>query len=152
MSQGYKQHMMMPAQPTAGFIVVESDFALAFFEDDRDRPTHAADAHQIQQREVCRGVAEVDLDLCRVVQVAADHQPDFRTGQAASAFDHAQESEITDNGTFTAFLDGGPCPGWLGNLGSHLLDSDRFPGRVAQTRSEERRVGKEGRSRWSPYH
>ena len=28
----------------------------------------------------------------------------------------------------------------------------RYPGPSAQTRSEERRVGKECRSRWSPYH
>ena len=31
---------------------------------------------------------------------------------------------------------------------SHLLD----PGRLKELRSEERRVGKECRSRWSPYH
>jgi len=30
-----------------------------------------------------------------------------------------------------------------------LLDTDRY---VATVRSEERRVGKECRSRWSPYH
>ena len=33
MSQGNQQHMMMPAQPTACFAVVKTDFALAFFED-----------------------------------------------------------------------------------------------------------------------
>ena len=35
-------------------------------------------------------------------------------------------------------------------------DGERMVGQVAKrqaiTRSEERRVGKEGRSRWSPYH
>jgi hypothetical protein len=36
MSQGYKQHMVMPAQPTAGFIVIETDLAFAFFKDDFD--------------------------------------------------------------------------------------------------------------------
>jgi len=36
MSQGYKQHMVMPTQPTAGFIVIETDLAFAFFKDDFD--------------------------------------------------------------------------------------------------------------------
>src|SRR2546430_12927013 len=34
-----------------------------------------------------------------------------------------------------------------------LMEVDRFPtARILQSRSEERRVGKECRSRWSPYH
>ena len=41
-------------------------------------------------------------------------------------------------------------------LGGNLLDVYDFLGgsyeRVTTTRSEERRVGKECRSRWSPYH
>ena len=135
MGQGYEQQMMMPAQPTAGFIVIETDFPFAFFKDDLDRPAHSADAHQVQQVDVCRGVAEVELDFRRVVHVAPDHQPDFRARQAVSAFNHAQESEITDDGTLAAFLDGGPCPGQLGNLGNQLLDGDRFLGWVAQTQS-----------------
>jgi hypothetical protein len=36
MGQRYEQQMMMPAQPTAGFIVIETDFTFAFFEDDLD--------------------------------------------------------------------------------------------------------------------
>ena len=34
----------------------------------------------------------------------------------------------------------------------HLLTTDKDIIAQAQTRSEERRVGKECRSRWSPYH
>src|SRR5439155_19101181 len=37
---------------------------------------------------------------------------------------------------------------WLGSL----LRQKQNVGRVAGARSEERRVGKECRSRWSPYH
>src|SRR5436305_15311195 len=36
-------------------------------------------------------------------------------------------------------------------LVNHRADTTQYPGR-AQERSEERRVGKECRSRWSPYH
>ena len=35
---------------------------------------------------------------------------------------------------------------WVGKLGSHAVAS------IGSSRSEERRVGKECRSRWSPYH
>ena len=34
----------------------------------------------------------------------------------------------------------------------NVVNARRFTGRVAHVRSEERRVGKECRSRWSPYH
>ena len=32
------------------------------------------------------------------------------------------------------------------------LNRSKFEARLAKSRSEERRVGKECRSRWSPYH
>src|SRR4030067_22299 len=134
MSQRYEQHMVMPAQPTAGFIVIETDLAFAFFKDDFDGPTHAAYAHQVEQGAFSRGVAEVELEFRRVVHVAADHQPDFRARQAVSAFDHAQESEITDDGAFAAFFDGSPRPGLRGDLGCDGLDPDRCLVLVALTR------------------
>src|SRR5258707_4182228 len=40
----------------------------------------------------------------------------------------------------------------LGQIGMHVEGSVFWRGAVACTRSEERRVGKECRSRWSPYH
>src|SRR3712207_8568716 len=44
----------------------------------------------------------------------------------------------------------------VGGLGNDLLDgglgADRMEGGSGDDRSEERRVGKECRSRWSPYH
>lgn len=49
MSQSNQQHVMMPAQPTACFTVVKTDFALAFFEDDFNRPAHAAEANGVLQ-------------------------------------------------------------------------------------------------------
>src|SRR5688572_13351461 len=45
MSQRNEQHMVMPTQPTAGFIMVEAEFAFAFFKNDFDRPTHAAETN-----------------------------------------------------------------------------------------------------------
>jgi hypothetical protein len=44
--------MMLPTQPTAGFIMVETDFTFAFFKNDLDGPTHAAEVHQFQHGDV----------------------------------------------------------------------------------------------------
>src|SRR2546425_2478 len=41
-----------------------------------------------------------------------------------------------------------PAPGWL----QQLQDAFARDAAIATARSEERRVGKECRSRWSPYH
>ena len=130
----------MPAQPSASFIVVEPDFPFAFCEDDFDRRQaslrpHAADAHQFQQGDLGRSVAEVEFDIRRVVQVAPENQPDFRDRQAPAAFDHSQEGEIAADRTFPAFLGRGPGPGSAANLSHHLLDSEGFVGRVAQAQS-----------------
>src|ERR1043166_1845556 len=49
-------------------------------------------------------------------------------------------------------------PGWKYDLDGNVLDTPAEPPdsqlkhKVHHTRSEERRVGKECRSRWSPYH
>src|SRR3712207_9356421 len=41
--------------------------------------------------------------------------------------------------------------GFLLDVGLHYLSLDRAAGPLSGGRSEERRVGKEGRSRWSPH-
>ena len=77
MSQRDQQHMVMPTQPTAHFVMVKTDFAFGFFENGFDRPTHAADADELDQGCIGRSIAEVKLDDRRVLQIAADDQPDF---------------------------------------------------------------------------
>src|SRR2546430_4605491 len=42
--------------------------------------------------------------------------------------------------------------GMIGRGGDQQARQDMFPTQVQEWRSEERRVGKECRSRWSPYH
>src|SRR3712207_9327147 len=43
--------------------------------------------------------------------------------------------------------------GALGDIGAHIIDlTQHITGEQVTERSEERRVGKECRSRWSPYH
>ena len=45
-----------------------------------------------------------------------------------------------------------PYGGWAASGEIDIMESVNIPTRVYGTRSEERRVGKECRSRWSPYH
>src|SRR5689334_24338351 len=52
-------------------------------------------------------------------------------------------------------LAGRRIPGWARRVIARGLAADparRWPSMAAVVRSEERRVGKECRSRWSPYH
>ena len=50
---------------------------------------------------------------------------------------------------FTAFILGGHWLWWETHFDNFHPEADRL---YCLTRSEERRVGKECRSRWSPYH
>ena len=48
-------------------------------------------------------------------------------------------------------IDNISCDDWK-NPGWGMLDNEKENGTSQRARSEERRVGKECRSRWSPYH
>ena len=87
--------------------MIKADFAFGFFEDGFDRPSHAADAYELDHGSFSRGIAEVELDDRRILQIAADDQPDFWTRQVCSRFDQAQESKVADDRSFAAFFDGG---------------------------------------------
>jgi len=61
---------------------------------------------------------------------------------------------MNSRGLLTMFI--GVCA-WLGSVSParavvRYVERDAAPGGDGLTRSEERRVGKECRSRWSPYH
>src|SRR5256885_7045512 len=45
-----------------------------------------------------------------------------------------------------------PVPSWAWNRTRDRCSSTRYVRATSRMRSEERRVGKECRSRWSPYH
>src|SRR5258708_3999871 len=111
MGESDQGHVMMPAQPRAGFIMVETDLAFAFFEDGFDRPAQAAQTDKFSQRCGVGCITEVELDYGWVVEVAADNEPEFGTGQTITGLNHAPEGKITHDRPFAAFLDGGPCPG-----------------------------------------
>ena len=66
---------MMPAQPTAQFVLVQTDFAFGFFKNDFNRPTHATNTHQFADSNRGGSVAEVEFELAWIIQIAANDQP-----------------------------------------------------------------------------
>ena len=124
MSQRNQQHMVMPAQPTAGFIMVEAQFPFTFFKDGLDRPAQTAKTDQFQQGSVSRGIAEVELDFSRIIKIAAEDQPHLRPRQAGSTFQNPQEGKLTDQRSFAALLNGGSEPSAGRDLASSLVRSE----------------------------
>ena len=95
MSQESKQHRMVPAQPTAQFVMVEADLDLIGPEKNFDRPAHAADPHQFSRVKLSWRIAEVVFDFAWVLQVAAHDEPEFLAQQPIPHFDDPQAGEIT---------------------------------------------------------
>src|SRR5688500_19346616 len=97
-----EQPMVMPTQPTAQFVVVEADFAFGFLKNDFNRPTHPTDAHQFEQGNADGRIAEVELELAGVLQIAADDQPEFGTRQAVACSTGPRKGKVTADGTLLA--------------------------------------------------
>ena len=80
MCQKRLDHMMMPAAPTARFIVVHPHFAFAFFQSGLHRPTQTG---QLRQFIVCtteRRIAQVKLQFGLRLQTATEDGPDAGPG------------------------------------------------------------------------
>lgn len=125
----------MPAEPTTHFVMIETDFAFGFFENRFDGPAHAAEANKLDQGCGSGGIAEVELDFGRIIEVAADDQPDFRARQIIPRLDDAQEGKVTDNRAFAAFFDDGRSPTIFRNRSGQFIDADRAICQVAQTQA-----------------
>ena len=69
--------------------------------------------------------------------------------QPHSGGGYEEVTEILDNGWD---INGGITTSWYQGSGLNLLRYDTTIDTFGLERSEERRVGKECRSRWSPYH
>ena len=59
---------------------------------------------------------------------------------------------LTDHASGVVRFQGGHNAGHTLVVGDKVYKLNLVPSGIALTRSEERRVGKECRSRWSPYH
>jgi len=66
--------------------------------------------------------------------------------------DYLKSVALIDSGEDKQALEAFQALSQKGSSGFYLLSKFQEAGLLAKTRSEERRVGKECRSRWSPYH
>src|SRR6266436_9911747 len=87
----------------------------------------------------------------RFLEMAGEMADDFATRAAIhdeeGSFPFENYERLKESG-YTRLI----IPEALGGLGATLLERIKAQERLARVRSEERRVGKECRSRWSPYH
>ena len=130
-----------------------------------DSYTMHADSDKMQNDRVLGNIllTKVDLDAARYLAAGSNGDTTLEGAvydlYAADTIEHpdgvsgvVDYSKITDaNGTpiwhTTVLTNGGWDTDYL-----PILQKDRLVASAKITRSEERRVGKECRSRWSPYH
>src|SRR5450759_1985763 len=127
--------MMMPTQPAPRLVLVETDFAFGFFKDGFNWPAHPTQAYELNQRRIGGRIAEIVFDHERVVQIAADDQPEFLAGQVVARFSYTQKSKVANNGALTAFFNSGAKPVLWGNVSHQLFDLKRMLVCLAQTQA-----------------
>src|SRR5205085_10694954 len=97
MRQRYNGHIMVPAAPRAGLVVVQPDLVFAFGKTQLDWPARPALARQAWQRAVRWRIRQIELHFVRHVQVAAQHQPDPCPRHPLAHDTDAQERERADD-------------------------------------------------------
>src|SRR5256886_17433016 len=85
----------------------------------------------------------------KIVSVEGITEYQLDNGLRVLLFPDSSQSKVTVNMTV---LVGSRHEGYGETGMAHLLEHMVFKGTPTHRRSEERRVGKECRSRWSPYH
>src|SRR3989475_2035728 len=92
-----------------------------------------------------------DLTVTGVQTCALPISQDVLVYERPDQPDWGMNAEVTDDGRYAVLTV------WLGTDRRNRvyyrdLKDPRHPRITGEVRSEERRVGKEGRSRWAPYH
>jgi len=80
MRQQHQDHVVVPATPTAGLVVIQSDLALAFFKGHLYRPPHATEPEQFPDAEIGGGIAQIVFDFGGIVRVPAQDHPSRKAG------------------------------------------------------------------------
>jgi hypothetical protein len=108
MGQDHQGHMVVPAPPEAALVVVQTQLVLPFGKAALNRPAHATGPNQGQERQVGRGVGEVELVhgfLPWCWDGAADQQPDGGAGQPVAHREHPHGGKVGQQGTLGALQD-----------------------------------------------
>ena len=143
---------------SSDLLVEEAQSFLAAYEENRNllrfhfhRPTQLLERLTDLQREPVRFTAAEDYDPQRHLFISLDEidrllrggTTDYRLGVYSFFLVH---EDIKERETYLR-----SCHGeYSGSHGGN--DNTEYTGKNIRSRSEERRVGKECRSRWSPYH
>src|SRR5271155_4670668 len=131
-SQHRQRHMVMPATPATNLVVVQTYFLLATQEAIFNWPTAMACLHHFQQRTVRSGIAQVVLDVRRLIAAPLDHQPQIGSWQIVALRHDADSNEVGLLRSFGALPKTQAFPGagrqgrrdllhglWLGLVGGH---------------------------------
>src|SRR5262249_9723572 len=122
MSQKGQHHMMMPAAPGSGLRMIHPQFALGFLNRRFDRPAHTCLANQIGLRDLCRRIAQIIFDLCRVTRATTKDYPDFVPRTAAALTYCAHKRKVGADRAFCSFFNRVALPDLCGQLRRHLTN------------------------------
>src|SRR6266849_3243639 len=87
-------HVVVPTTPATYLVVIQAYFLLAAQKAVLDRPTVMACLHHLQQRAVRSGIAQVVLDVGRLITTPFDHQPQIRSWQIVALGHDADSGEM----------------------------------------------------------
>src|SRR5262245_39341246 len=122
MSQKGQRHMMMPAAPGSGLVMIHPQFALAFLNRRFDWPSQSCLANQIGLRNLCRRIAQIIFDLCRVTRATTKDHPDFVPRAAATLTYRAHKRKVGADRAFRSFFDRVAFPDSGRQLRRHLTN------------------------------
>src|SRR6266403_3280764 len=94
-SQHRQGHVMVPTAPATHLVIIQAHFLLAAQEAVLDGPAVMSCLHPLQQRAIWSGVAQVVLDVWRLITTAFDHQPQFRPQQIIALRHEANPGEMS---------------------------------------------------------
>src|SRR5262245_17615469 len=122
MSQKGQRHMMMPATPGSGLVMIHPQFALGFLNRRFDRPAQSCLPNQIGLRDLHWRIAQIIFDLGWVTRATTKDHPDFVPRTAATLTYRAHKRKVGADRAFRSFFDRVTFPdlGW--RLRSHLTN------------------------------
>ena len=114
-------HMVMLAQPTSGLIMIQPDFAFAFFEGRFNRSAPTRQTHQLSLRVTGRHIAQVALKLALLDQAAPHCRLISWPRQLITHTCHPQPRELGSKWSFAVFLDQTSSPLRRGQVRGQLF-------------------------------
>ena len=138
---------MMPTTPGSGFKMIQTDFALGFFECGLHRPAHRSERREFCWWKIGRCVAQIIFGFRLCTERTTEDRPAAGSRQSIADRSHAHTGQFHNQRTFTAFLDLAPLPGSSRQLQQQLAQFQRS-GRIGLDTRVDARSSHQARSRW----